>query len=139
MLGLGVKSGIDLPNELQGLVPSTKWKREKMHEKWYAGETISVGIGQGAVSLTPVSMAVYMSTLANGGTRVTPHLLKAVDEGKGWVPAPVAPAAENGRYRSPTSCRRFATGSGWSSTAAAPAAARGLTAWTSAARPARRR
>jgi penicillin-binding protein 2 len=90
-LGLGVKSGIDLPNEQQGLVPSTKWKLEKLHEKWYAGETISVGIGQGAVSLTPVSMAVYMSTLANGGTRVTPHLLKAVDEGKGWVPAPVPP------------------------------------------------
>jgi penicillin-binding protein 2 len=90
-LGLGVKSGIDLPNEQQGLVPSTKWKLERMHEKWYAGETISVGIGQGAVSLTPVSMAVYMATLANGGTRVTPHLLKAVDEGKGWVPAPVPP------------------------------------------------
>ena len=47
-LGLGVMSGIDLPNEVQGLVPSTQWKREKMHEKWYAGETISVGIGQGA-------------------------------------------------------------------------------------------
>jgi penicillin-binding protein 2 len=90
-LGLGVKSGIDLPNEQQGLVPSTKWKLERMHEKWYAGETISVGIGQGAVSLTPVSMAVYMATLANGGTRVTPHLLRAVDEGKGWVPAPVPP------------------------------------------------
>ena len=90
-LGLGVKSGIDLPNEVQGLVPSTEWKREKMHDKWYAGETISVGIGQGQVSVTPVSMAVYMATLANGGTRVTPHLLKAVDEGGGWKPAP-APA-----------------------------------------------
>ena len=89
-LGLGVKSGIDLPNEVQGLVPSTEWKREKKHEKWYAGETISVAIGQGAVSVTPVSMAVYMATLANGGTRVTPHLLKAVDDGGGWkaVPAP---------------------------------------------------
>jgi penicillin-binding protein 2 len=89
-LGLGVKSGIDLPNEVQGLVPSTEWKREKMHEKWYAGETISVSIGQGQVSVTPVSMAVYMATLANGGTRVTPHLLKAVDDGHGWkaVPAP---------------------------------------------------
>jgi len=87
-LGLGVMSGIDLPNELQGLVPSTEWKREKMHEKWYAGETISVGIGQGAVAVTPVSMAVYMATLANGGTRVTPHLLKAVDEGKGFKPVP---------------------------------------------------
>ena len=90
-LGLGVKSGIDLPNEVQGLVPSTEWKREKMHEKWYAGETISVGIGQGAVAVTPVSMAVYMATLANGGTRVTPHLLKAVDEGSGWKPVPVPP------------------------------------------------
>jgi penicillin-binding protein 2 len=91
LLGLGVKSGIDLPNELVGLVPSTEWKREKMHEKWYAGETISVGIGQGAVAVTPVSMAVYMATLANGGTRVTPHLLKAVDEGNGWKPVPPPP------------------------------------------------
>jgi penicillin-binding protein 2 len=91
LLGLGVKSGIDLPNEVQGLVPSTEWKREKMHEKWYAGETISVGIGQGQVSVTPVSMAVYMATLANGGTRVTPHLLKAVDDGSGWRPVPPPP------------------------------------------------
>ena len=89
LLGLGVLSGIDLPNEVQGLVPSTEWKREKMHEKWYAGETISVGIGQGAVSVTPVSMAVYMATLANGGTRVTPHLLRAVDDGSGWKPVPL--------------------------------------------------
>jgi penicillin-binding protein 2 len=86
-LGLGVMSGIDLPNELQGLVPSTEWKREKMHEKWYAGETISVGIGQGQVSVTPVSMAVYAASLATG-SRVTPHLLKAVDDGSGWKPAP---------------------------------------------------
>ena len=91
LLGLGVKSGIDLPNEVQGLVPSTEWKREKLHEKWYAGETISVGIGQGAVAVTPVSMAVYMATLANGGTRVTPHLLKAVDEGAGWKAVPPPP------------------------------------------------
>ncbi len=92
-LGMGVLSGIDLPNEVQGLVPSTEWKRAKMHEKWYAGETISVGIGQGQVSTTPVSMAVYMATLANGGTRVTPHLLKAVDDGTGWKPIP-APAPQ---------------------------------------------
>ncbi|HEX5476050.1 MAG TPA: penicillin-binding protein 2 [Vicinamibacterales bacterium] len=91
LLGIGVKSGIDLPNELQGLVPSTEWKLRTQHEKWYAGETISVGIGQGAVSVTPVSMAVYMATLANGGTRVTPHLLKAVDDGTGWKPVPPPP------------------------------------------------
>jgi penicillin-binding protein 2 len=93
-LGLGVKSGIDLPNEIQGLVPSTQWKREKKHEKWYAGETISVGIGQGAVSVTPVSMAVYMAAVANGGTRVTPHLLRAVDDGTGWKPV-AAPAPQS--------------------------------------------
>ena len=89
-LGLGEKSGIDLPGENRGLVPSQEWKRETFKEKWYAGETISVAIGQGAVSVTPVSMAVYMASLANGGTRVTPHLLKAVDDGQGWkdVPTP---------------------------------------------------
>jgi penicillin-binding protein 2 len=80
-----------LPNEVQGLVPSTEWKQRVRHEKWYAGETISVGIGQGQVSVTPVSMAVYMATLANGGTRITPHLLKAVDDGNGWKPIPSQP------------------------------------------------
>jgi penicillin-binding protein 2 len=90
-LGLGVKSGIDLPNEVVGLVPSTEWKRERRHERWYPGETISVAIGQGQVSVTPISMAVYMATLANGGTRVTPHLLKAVDDGTGWKPVAAPP------------------------------------------------
>src|SRR4029453_10194556 len=68
-LGLGVKSGIDLPNEVQGIIPSTAWKRARTGEKWYAGETISVAIGQGQVTITPVSLAVMMATGANGGTR----------------------------------------------------------------------
>jgi penicillin-binding protein 2 len=88
LLGLGEKSGIDLPNEVQGIVPSPEWKKARTGEKWYSGETISVSIGQGAVSLTPVSQAVYISTIANGGTRITPHLLKAVDDGTGWKPVP---------------------------------------------------
>jgi penicillin-binding protein 2 len=87
-LGLGERSGIDLPNEVKGLVPSTEWKRQATGEKWYAGETISVSIGQGQVSVTPLSLAVMMMTVANGGTRYTPHLLKAVDEGDGWKPVP---------------------------------------------------
>jgi penicillin-binding protein 2 len=91
LLGLGEKSGIDLPNELVGLVPSPEWKQARFKEKWYAGETVSVSIGQGSVSVTPVSMAVYAATLANGGTRVTPHLLKAVDDGSGWKPVPPPP------------------------------------------------
>jgi penicillin-binding protein 2 len=93
LFGLGVKSNIDLPNEVTGLVPSTAWKATTREPKWYAGETISVSIGQGQVSVTPVSLAVYTATLANGGTRVTPHLLKAVDEGtgSGWKPVPAPP------------------------------------------------
>jgi penicillin-binding protein 2 len=91
LLGLGVKSGIDLPNEVTGLVPSTQWKKARTGEKWYAGETISVAIGQGQVSVTPISLAVYISTLANGGTRITPHLTKAEDDGTGWKELPPPP------------------------------------------------
>jgi len=88
LLGLGEKSGIDLPNEVQGIIPSPEWKKATTGEKWYAGETISVSIGQGQVSVTPVSMAVYISTIANGGTRLVPHLVRRVDEGGGWKDAP---------------------------------------------------
>ncbi len=94
------------------------------------GETISVGIGQGAVSVTPVSMAVYMATLANGGTRVTPHLLKAVDDGDGWQAVP-PPPPQSTVDSNPRRCRRSATASGWSSTATAPATARASRAGTS--------
>jgi penicillin-binding protein 2 len=95
ILGLGGKTGIDLPNEIDGIVPSTEWKRQRYNEKWYAGETISVSIGQGQVSITPVSLAVMMSTVANGGTRWKPKLLKAIDEGTGWKPVPAeAPRSE---------------------------------------------
>jgi penicillin-binding protein 2 len=93
LLGLGERNSIDLPNEVRGLVPSTEWKRQVMKDKWYAGETISVAIGQGQVNVTPLSQAVMMMTLANGGTRYAPHVLKAIDEeGKGrWTPVPSPP------------------------------------------------
>ena len=97
LLGLGEKTGIDLPNEIEGLVPSTEWKRRRYNEKWYAGETISVSIGQGQVSITPISLAVMMATVANGGTRFVPHLLKAVNEGSGWKP--VQPPAPKSRVQ----------------------------------------
>jgi penicillin-binding protein 2 len=88
VLGLGDRSGIDLPHEQAPLMPSSAWKLARFGEKWYPGETISVAIGQGAVSSTPMSLAVMMMTVANGGTRHTPHLLKAVDEGSGWQAVP---------------------------------------------------
>ena len=102
LLGLGQKNGIDLPNEKEGLVPSTEWKRRAKGEKWYAGETISVAIGQGQVNVTPLSLAVMMMTLANGGTRYTPHVLKAVDDGKGWVPMPAPPPQSTVKMKNST-------------------------------------
>lgn len=102
LLGLGEKTGIDLPNEVEGIVPSTSWKLARTGEKWYAGETISVAIGQGAVSVTPISMAVMMSTIANGGTRWTPHLLKALDDGSGWKPVPPPPPKSRTQLRRET-------------------------------------
>jgi penicillin-binding protein 2 len=85
-LGLAGKTGIDLPSEQESLVPSTEWKMKTRGERWYPGETISVAIGQGQVSVTPASLALMISTVANGGTRVTPHVIKAVDDGAGWKP-----------------------------------------------------
>ena len=90
-LGLGGVAGIDLPYEVKGIMPSTEWKLEHTGEKWYPGETISVSIGQGQVSVTPVSMAVMVATVANGGTRLTPYLLKGIDTGEGWTPQPPPP------------------------------------------------
>jgi penicillin-binding protein 2 len=91
-LGLALKSGIDLPNEIESIVPSTEWKPKKYNERWYPGETISVAIGQGQLAVTPVSMAVMMATVANGGTRVVPRLVKASDEGQGWQPVAHPPS-----------------------------------------------
>lgn len=83
-LGLTGKTGIDLPNEVESLVPSTEWKMRTTGEKWYPGETISVAIGQGQVSVTPISLATMITTVANGGTVVTPHVVRAFDDGNGW-------------------------------------------------------
>ena len=101
-LGLGVKSGIDLPSEVEGLVPSTEWKRKYRGEKWYAGETISVSIGQGQVSVTPISLAVMMATVANGGVRHVPHMIKSVDDGNGWKPVSAPSAAGVFRFKPST-------------------------------------
>ena len=112
-LGLGVKSGIDLPNEVTGLVPSSEWKRLRFNEPWYPGETISVAIGQGQVTVTPISMAVYLAAIANGGRRVTPHLMKAVDDGSGWKAQATPEAQGAGPGSSPRRSTRSTTGCGW--------------------------
>jgi len=75
-MGLGRPTGIDLPSEASGLVPSEPWKRRVFKEKWYAGETISVAIGQGALTATPLQLAYSVGGIASGGVFRQPHLIK---------------------------------------------------------------
>jgi penicillin-binding protein 2 len=76
--GIGHKTGIDLPNERESTMPSTKWKLRLTRQKWYAGETISVGIGQGAITVSPLELASALGGIANRGTWMQPHLLGGV-------------------------------------------------------------
>ena len=75
LFGLGSKTGINLPHEERGLVPSIAWKKRARKQNWIAGETISAAIGQGYNLVTPLQIAVMTSVVANGGYRVTPKLL----------------------------------------------------------------
>ncbi|WP_028601397.1 penicillin-binding protein 2 [Ottowia thiooxydans] len=80
-LGFGQVTGIDIPGETRGILPSTEWKRNAYkrpeQQKWFAGETISLGIGQGYNNFTMLQVAQATATLANGGVWHTPHLVKA--------------------------------------------------------------
>jgi penicillin-binding protein 2 len=82
------RTGIDLPNEVESRVPTEAWKRQAYNDRWYPSETISVAIGQGAVDVTPIALATMMATVANGGTLVTPHLVRARNDGHEWVTLP---------------------------------------------------
>src|SRR5580698_4471726 len=74
MFGLGQKTGIDLPQEVTGVMPSEEWKIRNFKQKWYAGETISVGIGQGAVATTPIQLARALGAITSDGVLVRPHI-----------------------------------------------------------------
>jgi len=87
MLGLGEKTGIDLPNEVSGVVPSEEWKVRNFKQKWFAGETISVGIGQGAVAVTPVQLLRAISAISMGGKMVVPHVINPSEMPPGLVEA----------------------------------------------------
>jgi penicillin-binding protein 2 len=89
-LGLGAPAGIDLPHEVSGLVPSSEWKLRTQKVPWYAGETISVAIGQGQVTATPLQLVRLVAAVANGGRLVTPHLVRAVG-GQRVDPPPARP------------------------------------------------
>lgn len=83
-LGFGQITGIDLPGEVRGVLPSTEWKRRTYkrpeQQKWYSGETISLGIGQGYNTFTMLQLATATSVLANGGTKNVPHVVRATQD-----------------------------------------------------------
>ncbi len=85
--GLGQKTGIDLPNEVAGVMPSEEWKIRNFKQKWFAGETISVGIGQGAIAITPVQLLRAISAISMGGRLVVPHVINPNDMPPGYVEA----------------------------------------------------
>ena len=76
LAGFGHKTGVDLPQEAAGTMPSTAWKWRNFRQKWFAGETISVAIGQGAVTVTPLQLASAIGGIAAGGIWETPHLVR---------------------------------------------------------------
>ena len=77
--GFGKQTGVDLPGEPGGLLPSREWKRRTRNEAWFPGETVITGIGQGYMLVTPLQLAAATATLANRGKRVTPRLLLSVE------------------------------------------------------------
>src|ERR1700732_1433254 len=85
--GLGQKTGIDLPNEVSGVMPSEEWKIRNFKQKWFAGETISVGIGQGAIAITPVQLMRAVGAIAMDGRMVVPHVINPSNLPTGYVEA----------------------------------------------------
>jgi penicillin-binding protein 2 len=85
-LGLGRRTGIDIEGEAEGTLPSPEWKKKRFkkpeQQKWYAGETISIGIGQGYNAYTPIQLAQAVATLANNGVMFRPHLVQFITDSR---------------------------------------------------------
>ncbi|MFO0440998.1 MAG: penicillin-binding protein 2 [Betaproteobacteria bacterium] len=89
--GFGSRTGIDITGESAGVLPSTDWKMRRFKQKWYAGETISVGIGQGYNSYTPLQLASATATLANNGVMFRPHIVNYVEDIRTREKTPIEP------------------------------------------------
>jgi penicillin-binding protein 2 len=83
--GLGAPLGVGLDNEKGGVIPTEEWKRKRFGQKWFKGETISVGIGQGYVLTTPIQLASMIATVANGGVLYQPRLVRRICDSNGKV------------------------------------------------------
>lgn len=100
--GLGSKTGIDLPGEGSGFVPSQEWKERTKGERWFVGDTYNLSIGQGDLLVTPIQVAAYTSAIANGGFKITPNLAypkqapTSTHEGEGLASADVIATVRQG-------------------------------------------
>ncbi len=101
LFGLGRLTGIDLDGEKGGLIPDPAWKMKNRGEKWYGGETIVASIGQGAVHLTPLQVAVMTAAVANGGYVVKPRLLEKITDHRGRVVERFEPPPPGDPFLSP--------------------------------------
>lgn len=113
LVGFGDRTGIDLPAEKEGVVPSSRWKIRTQREKWYAGETISVAIGQGALTVTPLQLAHALGGIVMGGVFMRPHIVR---------PEKPEPPLRNAGFR-PENVRKVVDGlcaavNGWGTAAA---------------------
>lgn len=95
LFGLGEKTGLDLPGEASGFVPTEKWKLETKNEPWYIGDTYHFAIGQGDVLVTPLQVANYIAAIANNGTLYQPHLVSKILNSDNQVIKEIAPQIIN--------------------------------------------
>ena len=95
--GIGSLTGVDLPSEKRGILPSAQWKRETIGSSWYGGETLIVGIGQGYMLATPLQLAVATSAVAMRGTAYKPQLVASI-AGEVVIPEPLLSVSAPNEY-----------------------------------------
>ncbi len=83
LFGLGSPTGIDLPGESSGFIPSEQWKLDKLGEKWYIGDSYHCAIGQGFITVTPLQLVNYIASIANGGILYEPHVVSQIKRSDG--------------------------------------------------------
>ena len=87
--GFGQRTGLDIKGEIEGLLPTPEWKMRRFKQKWYPGETVIVGIGQGYTLVTPLQLAQATAILANNGVAIRPHLVASIQEASSGISRPV--------------------------------------------------
>ena len=107
--GLGEKSGVALDDERSGLIPDTEWKRKRYRQPWFPGETVSVAIGQGYVTVTPLQLANMTAAVANGGTVYRPRIVSKIESTDGATIREYGPEKIRTIKVSPTTLQRVRT------------------------------